>query len=144
MIKKEIGENIKIKNKKIAVIGLTYKPNVSDIRNSLALKIFNKLRKKYKNIVGFDPILDKKIAKKINITQNFNKIKNSNIIIVLVNHNIVKKKLIFFSKPNKMIINPFNYCYYSSNLVFIFYYKKRNEVPFNHFIKKINSKNTKY
>lgn len=109
LIKKEIGENIKIKNKKIAVIGLTYKPNVSDIRNSLALKIFNKLRKKYKNIVGFDPILDKKIAKKINITQNFNKIKNSNIIIVLVNHNIVKKKLIFFSKPNKMIINPFNY-----------------------------------
>ncbi len=109
LIKKEIGENIKIKNKKIAVIGLTYKPNVSDIRNSLALKIFNKLRKKYKNIVGFDPILDKKIAKKINITQNFNKIKNSNIIIVLVNHNIVKKKINFFSKPNKMIINPFNY-----------------------------------
>ena len=109
LIKREIGENIKIKNKKIAVIGLTYKPNVSDIRNSLALKIFNKLRKKYKNIVGFDPILDKKIAKKINITQNFNKIKNSNIIIVLVNHNIVKKKINFFSKPNKMIINPFNY-----------------------------------
>ena len=109
LIKREIGENIKIKNKKIAVIGLTYKPNVSDIRNSLALKIFNKLRKKYKNIVGFDPILDKKIAKKINITQNFNKIKNSNIIIVLVNHNIVKKKINFFSKTNKMIINPFNY-----------------------------------
>lgn len=109
LIVKEIGKNIKMKNKKIAVIGLTYKPNVSDIRNSLALKIFNKLKKKYKNIVGFDPIIDKKIAKKINITQNFNKIKNSNIIVVLVNHKIIKKKINLFSRPNKIIINPFNY-----------------------------------
>ena len=48
LIVKEIGKNIKMKNKKIAVIGLTYKPNVSDIRNSLALKIFNKLKKNIK------------------------------------------------------------------------------------------------
>ena len=101
LIVKEIGKNIKMKNKKIAVIGLTYKPNVSDIRNSLALKIFNKLKKKYKNIVGFDPIIDKKIAKKINITQNFNKIKKSNIIVVLVNHKIIKKKINLFQDLTK-------------------------------------------
>ncbi len=106
---KLINKEIKTTNKKITVLGLTYKPNVSDIRNSLALKIFYKLKKKHSNIVGFDPILDKKIAKKINITSNFNKIKSSSTIIVLVNHKILKKKIQFFLKNNTKIIDPFNY-----------------------------------
>ena len=37
-------------NKKILVCGLTYKENVSDLRNSLALKIFKDLKKKIKKL----------------------------------------------------------------------------------------------
>ena len=107
-IDKEIRKKIKAIDKKITVVGLTYKPNVSDIRNSLALKIFYKL-KKHGNVIGFDPVLDQKIAKRINITSNFNQIKNSNIIIVLVNHKILKKHIKFFLKTNTKMIDPFNY-----------------------------------
>jgi UDP-N-acetyl-D-mannosaminuronate dehydrogenase len=44
----------KIKNKKVLLCGLTYKANVSDTRNSLALKIFENLSRKIK-VDAFDP-----------------------------------------------------------------------------------------
>ena len=47
---KIIKELKKYKNKKILICGLSYKENVSDIRNSLALKIFKKLKKNIPNI----------------------------------------------------------------------------------------------
>ena len=45
-IYKRILEIKNITNKKIVVAGLKYKPNVADLRNSLAIKIFRKLKKK--------------------------------------------------------------------------------------------------
>ncbi len=39
-----------LKNKTyVTLLGLSYKPNVSDLRNSLALNIFKRLKKKYIN-----------------------------------------------------------------------------------------------
>ena len=49
MIIRNIKYQIKIKKlakKKILFCGLTYKKNVADLRNSLALKIYNKIKKK--------------------------------------------------------------------------------------------------
>ena len=43
-INKLINKKI-FKNKKILICGLTYKANVADLRNSMQLEIFNKLRK---------------------------------------------------------------------------------------------------
>ncbi|XOJ73459.1 UDP binding domain-containing protein [Candidatus Pelagibacter sp. Uisw_114] len=50
---------------KVLICGLTYKKDVSDVRNSLSLKIFINLRKKYKKIIGYDYVCEDKISSKI-------------------------------------------------------------------------------
>ena len=66
-ILKKIEKNINPNNKKILILGMAYKKNVDDIRESPAIKIFDYLYKKTKNIFFHDPhikkifIKDKKI-----------------------------------------------------------------------------------
>ena len=91
-------------NKKILVCGLTYKENVSDLRNSLALKIFKDLKKKNKKIKSFDPILNHVILKKYNLGVSLKEFKNFDIYIIITNHSIVSKNIKKLDK-NKIIIN---------------------------------------
>ena len=69
IVKKEIISNLKKynpkSNKKILICGLSYKKDVTDLRNSLPLKIFSYLKKKNKKIKGYDPLIDIEYAKKI-------------------------------------------------------------------------------
>ncbi len=110
LIKKEIIKFNKTYSKKILFAGITYKPDVSDIRNSLPIKIFLKLKKKFKNnIKAYDPVVDENSAKKLNIETDFNKVKNIDIVIFLVNHSIFKKKYVYFKNKDKMIIDPFSF-----------------------------------
>lgn len=44
-----------IKDKDIGVLGLTFKPNTNDVRNSLAIEIVRELQKKGANIKAYDP-----------------------------------------------------------------------------------------
>ena len=46
------------KKRKITVMGLTYKSNVPDYRNSLAVNIYYKLKRMNKNIKAYDPIIE--------------------------------------------------------------------------------------
>jgi UDP-N-acetyl-D-mannosaminuronate dehydrogenase len=91
-IKNDILNNYR--NKKILITGLTYKANVPDMRNSLSLNIFIKLRnffsKKY--IYGYEPLISKKKAKKYNLENNIIS-KNYECTYVLTDHQIFKKKL---------------------------------------------------
>ena len=105
-INKLINKKI-FKNKKILICGLTYKANVADLRNSMQLEIFNKLRKNKKNIFGFDPILNKDIAKKFNLISKDKDFKKFDIYIILTNHSLIKKKLKKLNN-NKFIFNIFN------------------------------------
>jgi UDP-N-acetyl-D-galactosamine dehydrogenase len=105
-INKLINKKI-FKNKKILVCGLTYKENVADLRNSMQLEIFQKLKKNKKNIFGFDPILNRDIAKKFNLIFKEKDFKKFDIYIVLTNHDLIKKKLNKLNK-NKFIFNIFN------------------------------------
>ena len=89
-INKKVLKVKKNKNKKIVVAGLTYKANVADLRNSLAIKIFKKLKHKVPNIMAYDPTIEKKLAKKLNIEIDFENIKNADIFIFLVKHNKFK------------------------------------------------------
>ena len=91
-------------NKKILVCGLTYKENVSDLRNSLALKIFKDLKKKNKKIKSFDPILNHVILKKYNLGVSLKEFKNFDIYIIITNHSIISKNIKKLDK-NKIIIN---------------------------------------
>tara|TARA_B100001057_G_C22861611_1_gene954769 strand:- start:1952 stop:3187 length:1236 start_codon:yes stop_codon:yes gene_type:complete len=111
---KKIKEKISsIKSKftrspKVLICGLTYKKNVSDIRNSLSLQIFLKLRKNYKNIFGHDINCDDKTQSKLKIKQNIEKIKSKfDIIVFLVDHKKNKSLYNYFKKQKKIIIDPF-------------------------------------
>ena len=108
IVKKEISEKLKkidpLKNKKILFCGLTYKKNVADLRNSLALKIFQNLKKNNKKIKGYDPTLNNLISKKNNLIISSKEFKSFDIYILATNHSIISRNLKKLSK-NKTIIN---------------------------------------
>ena len=111
-IKDEIQKKIKkIKANKILILGLSYKANVADSRNSLAIKIYLDLKKKYKkNLYGYDPIIDKKNQNKYNLIKLPDNIDTYDLIIPLVNHKIFFQKFSNdFVKNKKRYFDPFNY-----------------------------------
>ncbi len=93
---KNIIKKKKISKKNILICGLTYKKNVADLRNSLAFKIFKMLKKK--NIKGYDPLVDGKVAKKNGILIKEPKLQKFDIFFVLTNHDKIEK---YLKKANK-------------------------------------------
>lgn len=106
------------KNKaKILFLGLTFKENCPDLRNSKNLELCSKIMRKTKNLESYDPYLNKKYLNKI-FVKNYNlkfKIpkKKYDAIIIAVPHsiffkkkyfslkNLLKKKSILFDIKNK-------------------------------------------
>jgi len=77
---------IKTKSKKVLLFGITYKSDVADIRNSIPLNIWNKLKIKYKKKIDcVDSCVDKEVAKKNNIIAHVKKEKYD-YFIPLVKH----------------------------------------------------------
>ena len=58
--------NIPLSKSKIIFLGLTFKKNCTDIRNSKIIEIINFLVRKKSKVQMHDPLVDKKILKKIN------------------------------------------------------------------------------
>jgi len=83
-IDKELGE--KIKNKKISFLGVTFKPNTDDMRDSTSLKMIPYVSKKGAKVSYYDPTGEKKEFKKIKnciFENNIKKTcKNSDLIIL--------------------------------------------------------------
>tara|TARA_B100001027_G_C16041669_1_gene230117 strand:- start:89 stop:556 length:468 start_codon:yes stop_codon:yes gene_type:complete len=86
-------KKIKFKRKKILFCGLTYKKNVSDLRNSLSLKIYKEIKNTIPNVYGFDPILNNIIAKKNKIINKPVNINKFDIYIISIEHNEIKKMI---------------------------------------------------
>ena len=103
-IKREFPKNFK--NKKILLMGLSYKPNVSDIRNSLSLKIYQKIKRKCKNTYAFDPLCTKKdqIIYKIN---NSLKDEKYDLAVILTKHKIFKNVIKDLMHKKIKILNLF-------------------------------------
>ena len=91
--KKIVNGIKKYKNKKILICGLTYKENVSDLRNSLAYNIYKKLKKNNLKIIGYDPLIDSNLARKKGILTEVPNLKKFDLFIVLTNHDRIKKYL---------------------------------------------------
>ena len=106
MILKKIRK-YKFNSKKIKVLimGLTYKKNVADLRNSLSIKVFQSLKKKFHNLNCYDPLIDKIHKKKYLLIDKRN-IKNFDVYIVLTKHDSIKK--LIRSLKNKKIIDVFS------------------------------------
>ena len=95
-------KNINLNKAKILTVGLTFKENVPDFRNSQAIKITKKLISSGMNVKFFDPLVDIKINNKKNISSFSQLEKYSKYfdgIIILVDHLEIKNKgLEFFKK----------------------------------------------
>ena len=106
-IKKELKKKKLFLNKDLILFsGLTYKKNVSDMRNSKAYEIFDYFRKNYSKVFGVDPYMSSNVKRKIINFQNKNEFKKFSCIVSLVEHDILRnlyKKM----KINKKIINIF-------------------------------------
>ena len=103
-IKREVSKNFQ--DKKILLMGLSYKPNVSDIRNSLSLKIYQKIKKKCKNTYAFDPLCTKKdqITYKINNSLMDEKY---DLAVILTKHKIFKNVIKDLMHKKIKILNLF-------------------------------------
>jgi len=109
VLKKMEKKKINIKNSKILIMGLTFKENCSDIRNSGVKIVFERLKKYTDNIDLYDPWADSKEIKKIygiNPQQKLNK-GNYDVIIMTVRHKIFiemgKIEILNLCKKNHII-----------------------------------------
>ena len=90
ILEKLKGLKINPNNSNIVILGITYKKNVADTRNSLALEIAKKLQKKNRKIKIFDPyVSNNKNIKLISLkTLNSNNFKAA---VVITKHNNLKR-----------------------------------------------------
>ncbi len=91
---KKLRDIKKKKNRiKILFLGVSYKTNVADLRNSFSLKLYRLLKQKIKNVDALDPMLDNKIAKNSGVINHKVNLKKYDLIINAVNHSKFKNHL---------------------------------------------------
>lgn len=93
------------KNNQITIYGLSFKPNVDDIRESPALNIAKKINKKNYGLCVVEPLLSKNQLKQMgfNALDINDASKRSGLHVILVSHDIFKEKLVSLLKDKKII-----------------------------------------
>ena len=109
LIKAMKKKSIRIKNSKILVMGLTFKENCADIRNSGVKNVIKRLRKFGCNVDIFDPWVNSTNIKKvykINLVSSLIKNKYDGIVIAVAHNNFKKigiNKISKLCKNNSII-----------------------------------------
>jgi len=84
-----------VKGSKVMVMGITFKENIRDIRNSRVIDIINELKQYEIKVIICDPMAEKEAVKHeygVDLTEYRKDIK-ADAIVVAVNHNIFKQEL---------------------------------------------------
>lgn len=89
-----------IENPKICCVGLTYKPNVADTRESPAARIVELLQAKGVDVVTYDPLLPEYTD--ISLKQV---VEQADFLAVLVNHDVVNQQLLLEKEAIKAAMN---------------------------------------
>ena len=84
IIKLMINRNIKISNSKVLLLGITFKENCPDTRNSKAIDVYNELKSYNVDLDVYDPVADNENVKKEYGIELINEIQSSYDTIVLV------------------------------------------------------------
>ncbi|MFA5014844.1 MAG: nucleotide sugar dehydrogenase [Actinomycetota bacterium] len=94
-VKQLIEANKTVKGAKVIIFGITFKENVSDIRNSRVIDIINELKEYGVDVTVSDPLAERGAVKEeygIELTEYSRDIKADGIMIA-VKHDIFKEKL---------------------------------------------------
>lgn len=106
-VKNLIKANKQVKGAKVAILGMTFKEDCPDVRNSKVIDIINELKEYGINVFVADPIADENEVKReygIELTK-FENIKNVDAVIVAVGHkeyielNLESIKKLYEKKP---------------------------------------------
>ena len=92
-IKKMIHANKKIKGSKVVVLGVTFKENTSDVRNTKVIDVINELSEYGLDVKVVDPIADSDDLQNVygvSVT-DINSVKDVDAVIIAVPHNEFKK-----------------------------------------------------
>ena len=84
-----------VKDSKILILGLTFKENINDIRNTKVVDIYNELKEYGTEVFIYDPMLDKQTVNRqlyINILENESEFKPYDAIIFAVKHKLLLDK----------------------------------------------------
>ena len=104
-------KNIKVNQSKILFMGISFKENCKDFRNSKIFDIINFFKNKCHSLEVYDPIVDsKEVYKKSKIKLiKYPKKNYYDVILILVRHKFYKKlgvnKIINFAKKNSVIFD---------------------------------------
>jgi UDP-N-acetyl-D-galactosamine dehydrogenase len=83
---KIIANYMQCKNLKIAILGLSYKKNVTDVRNSLSFTLYEKLTKIGFDVVSYDPVAWVKEAHTPITQTTWEEMSQQQAIIITVDH----------------------------------------------------------
>ncbi|MGL5560195.1 MAG: nucleotide sugar dehydrogenase [Paraclostridium dentum] len=106
-VKNLIKANKQVKGAKVAILGMTFKEDCPDVRNSKVIDIISELKEYGINVFVADPIADENEAKReygVDLTK-FENIKNMDAVIVAVGHkeymelNLESIKKLYEEKP---------------------------------------------
>jgi UDP-N-acetyl-D-mannosaminuronic acid dehydrogenase len=76
-----------LKNKKFAALGLAYKPDVDDLRESPAMEVVHLLQKEGARVKAWEPFKPDAMIKDINMADSLEEsIQDADAILLLVNH----------------------------------------------------------
>lgn len=82
---KKIRERVSLKNKKVAILGLTFKPDIDDIRESLSFKIRKALLREHAKVILHDPFVKHYSGQKIE--ESLEKtLENIDVLIIATRH----------------------------------------------------------
>ena len=106
-----VKTNVNLKNKKILILGASYKADVLDMRLSPSLDLIYNLKKYTKKVILYDPFFEKN--EKENFINKLSELKKFQIVIFVNSHqqiknfsfNKFKKNTIFFDLNNVLSNN---------------------------------------
>lgn len=91
-VEKNLGD---LKDKQIAILGLSFKPDTDDMREAPSINVINSLKEKGAKINTYDPIAmnnAKKIIKSVNFTKDsYACVKNADLLIIMTEWSEFKK-----------------------------------------------------
>ena len=86
-----------IEKKKILVVGISYKSNISDVRESPSLRLIKELRNKGNEVFWHDPVVKNWRSE---ASTNINEITKMDFVVVSILHDLIDKELIINSKKD--------------------------------------------